>query len=485
MKKNETYQFCLDLLSTFPGGKALANLVMALCSHDCKSVVELSESPLYHYQYSSLYKSIKHLFVSSDKDKTKVIKEIQNLCVGYSNLPQADFALLSLDLTPVVKYHSKVIKDRHTIAVPNRRLAGVKPLSIGYNYSWVNWQDRESGWSLPLSSHRVGINENNNEAAAKQLRSMVIDPSLPFHKMSLIVCVMDTGYLSPYYLEHTKSIENLVSIIRMRPSMKVFEPSKDESSKAIYGQRLYLIEKSGDKEYTRHPTTKQTYKVWQDAITEIPPNEEKVLDQTLGNGRTVKIHLSCWKNMLLRTKDSISMKDKPFNVLSVIVRDAQTGEKVFKTPLYLGVFNSQKDQINIEDVLDYYLQRNGIEGFFRHAKQKMHMNNYQPSSEQNLDNWMWIIQLASWLLYTAKDQVENCPKKWQKYNKSEQTEKGQVLTISQTRKGMEDHLLSFDLGPFVPRKSKGGPGRRKGQTQGNKPEHKYGKKDTKKGINSS
>ena len=458
---------------------------MALSSHDCKSVVELSESPLYHYQYSSIYKSIK-ILLGSDKKKTKLTKQIQKLCVDYSNLSQADFALFALDLTPVVKYHSKVLKDHHTIAVPNRRLPGVKPLSIGYNYSFINWQDTESGWSLPLSSHRVGINENNNEAAAKQLRSLVTDPSLPFHKMSLVVSVLDSGYLSPYYLEHTKSIENLVSIIRMRPSMKVFaQPSKDQSSKAIYGKRLYLIEQSGDKEYTKHPTTKQAYKVWQDAITEIPPGEQKVLDQNLANGRAVKIHLSYWKNMLLRTKDGISMQDKPFNVLSVIVKDAQTGEKVFKTPMYLGVFNSQKDQISIEDVLTYYLQRNGIEGFFRQAKQKMHMNNYQPLSEQNLDNWMWMIQLASWLLYTAKDQVENCPKKWQKYNKSEQTEKGQILTISQTRKGMEDHLLSFDPAPFVCRKSKGGPGRRKGQTQGNRKEHKHGKKDTKKGIDSS
>lgn len=484
MKKNETNQFCLDMLFNFPGGKALANLVMALASHDCTSVVELSESLLYHYQYSSLYKSIKILLGSSDKEKAKVIKEIQKLCVGYSNLPQSDFALLALDLTPVVKYHSKVLKDCHTIAVPNRRLPGVKPLSIGYNYSFINWQDIESGWSLPLSSHRVGINENNNEAAAKQLRSLITDRSLPFYKMPLVVGVSDTGYLSPYYLEHTKSIENLVSIIRMRPSMKVFEPSKDDS-KAIYGQRFYLIEQSGDKEYAKHPTTKQPYQVWQDAITLLEPDEQKVLDQTLANGRAVKVHLNYWKNMLLRTKDGISMQDKPFNVLSVIVKDPQTGKQVFKTPMYLGVFNSKKDEIKIEDVLAYYLKRNGIEGFFRQAKQKMHMNNYQPLSEQNLDNWMWIIQLASWLLYTARDQVENCPKKWQKYNESEQTEKGETLNISQTRKGIEDHLLSFDPGPFVCRKSKGGPGRVKGQTQGNRPKQKSGKKNTKKGINSS
>lgn len=53
-------QFCESILQTENGnGKALANLVMGLASHPfARSVVEISTSPCYHYQYSSISKSI-------------------------------------------------------------------------------------------------------------------------------------------------------------------------------------------------------------------------------------------------------------------------------------------------------------------------------------------------------------------------------------------------------------------------------------------
>ena len=53
MKK--TNQLCLDILKLdVHHARALANLVMAHSSHPGYSVTELCESPVYHYQYSSI-----------------------------------------------------------------------------------------------------------------------------------------------------------------------------------------------------------------------------------------------------------------------------------------------------------------------------------------------------------------------------------------------------------------------------------------------
>lgn len=64
-------QFCRSILQIVgKNTKALANLVMGLASQSsAKSVVELSLSPVYHYQYSSISKSIKNLDQIRSKDK--------------------------------------------------------------------------------------------------------------------------------------------------------------------------------------------------------------------------------------------------------------------------------------------------------------------------------------------------------------------------------------------------------------------------------
>lgn len=53
-------QFCNSILQQkIPQTKALANLIMGLASQtNAKSVVDISESPCYHYQYSSISKII-------------------------------------------------------------------------------------------------------------------------------------------------------------------------------------------------------------------------------------------------------------------------------------------------------------------------------------------------------------------------------------------------------------------------------------------
>ena len=57
-----TNQYCLEILSLgVRHVKALANLVMALSSQKVSSVVELSESPVFHYQYSSIADAIHHI----------------------------------------------------------------------------------------------------------------------------------------------------------------------------------------------------------------------------------------------------------------------------------------------------------------------------------------------------------------------------------------------------------------------------------------
>lgn len=69
-------QFCKSILQIEVGNnKALANVVMGLSSSPrAKSVVELSLSPCYHYQFSSINKAINTLYEKKGLEEEAEIK---------------------------------------------------------------------------------------------------------------------------------------------------------------------------------------------------------------------------------------------------------------------------------------------------------------------------------------------------------------------------------------------------------------------------
>jgi hypothetical protein len=131
--------------------KALANLVMALSSYEkSESLVELSLSPLFHYQFSSLYKPIHHM-AGNEEDYKKVVKLILEFCLKYAKSQKR--VRLQTDVTPMIKEHSPTLENRQYVKKSNNVIKGNKPLSIGYPLSSINLSC-ESNWSLPLlSSH--------------------------------------------------------------------------------------------------------------------------------------------------------------------------------------------------------------------------------------------------------------------------------------------------------------------------------------------
>lgn len=66
-------QFCKSILQIeIENNKVLANIVMGLSSEpNLRSVVELSLSPCYHYEYSSISKGINSLYEKGKKRKKR------------------------------------------------------------------------------------------------------------------------------------------------------------------------------------------------------------------------------------------------------------------------------------------------------------------------------------------------------------------------------------------------------------------------------
>jgi len=84
VKKTTSEQFCHDLLKLdIYYVKAFTNTSIALSSYDsAQSVVELSESPLFHHQYSSLRDGI-YGVGKNEKEQAKTMASVRSL--GKSN----------------------------------------------------------------------------------------------------------------------------------------------------------------------------------------------------------------------------------------------------------------------------------------------------------------------------------------------------------------------------------------------------------------
>jgi len=83
-------QFCKSILQIVGrNSKALANLIMGLVSQPfAKSIVEISLSKCYHYQYSSINKAVDSLSKPLKKRKTKA--DLEKMTEEEMNLSQLE-----------------------------------------------------------------------------------------------------------------------------------------------------------------------------------------------------------------------------------------------------------------------------------------------------------------------------------------------------------------------------------------------------------
>jgi hypothetical protein len=486
VKKNTVEQFCHDILNfDIKCAKALSNVVMALSSYQAaRSPVELSLSPLYHYQYSSLYAPMREM-AGNQADYLALEQTVQKLCLSNYEIGRARTPLvLQTDALPLPKPHSPTLENRTYIQIPNNVISTNKPLSIGYQYSAINISDFQSPsrWSIPLSNRRIKVNQTATECALAQ-----IDDLLKNHHDSLlnqlIVNLLDSGYGNPNYLCAAYLHANLVSIVRLRHGSKIWDKGQRTSilgTPKIYGNQYYLIEKSDTKTY-KHPQTKAPIEVARTSIFDQPTDDYQEYEAYSKRGSKLIYEVYRWNDLLKRSKNGKNMKDKPMDLIGVRVIKEETGEILFNHTLFATVSGQKKNEIQTTQAAQYYRYRYDIEPYIRFAKQRLLLDKYQSSNPQYMDNWMLVIQLASWVLYLLSDQVKANPHKWEKYNlPTQQPQLTQRLSMAQTRKAAQNFLLDFSQKPFLPSKSKNGQGRKKGQTQPQRTRFKVVRKTTSK-----
>lgn len=444
----------------------MVNLVMALAScQEARSPVELSLSPVYQYQFSSISKVLAQL-CSNAESRTGLQRDLQRLCMNYFDHSSADYFLLQTDTTPLCKAHSPTLPERTFVSIPNNAVPGNRPLSVGYETSCINLCDPQSNWSLPLISNRVTIEETASDCALRQLAELLSHPDLPFGD-KLVINTCDSKYGNAEYLSRAYQHSRVVHIVRLRAGMRIWDPHQGpqrSGRKRIYGQKYYLHRESRCKPY-KNRQTGQTQEVFQRSLFEREADEHTKIESQTAKERPITIELWRYNNMMMRSKTSYNMKDKLIDIIAVEVRDNNSGKLLFGREMYLGLCGQRKEEVSMPQAQGCYRRRFGIEHYIRFAKQRLLMQRYQTPDIEHLDNWLLIQQITPWLLYAASDETTRCFRKWEQYlpeNKIKHTT--QRLSITQTRRALQNLFLTLDLTPFKPLKSVKGKGRATGTT---------------------
>lgn len=446
-------------------------MVISLSSYEAaRSITELSESPLFHHQYSSIRDGITGVG-ADEATQQQTMQQARQICLSEIDFSTSDRILLQTDASSIVKPHSACLEDRQYVKINNNVIAQNAPISVGYPISLVNWSAGVGKWSVPIDIRRIPSDQSATDCAVEQMHDLLKES--PFRDL-LVINTLDTGYGNTAYLGAVWENINLVNLARFRYGKKVWLQSMEilqtqASSTArgaprVYGEKFYLTDQSGTKTYHRKGVA---YQVKQQSIFDLDHQDYIELTGMTSKGRALNIQVWRWNDLLIRSKNGQDMKDKPFDLIASRVSDQQTGELVFQRTMFTAISGQQKAEITTQQAFEGYRKRYDIEPSIKFAKQKLLLDKYQTSCKQHFENWLVVVMMSFWLLFIAKDEVEYSPKKWRQYKEAKSTPQSKndttstTLTPNQVRQAAQDLFLTFETTPFLPKTSNKGTGRKK------------------------
>jgi hypothetical protein len=404
----ELDQFRLDLYEYFPYRRdALLDLIDALASNTfARSVIELSLSPLFRREHSSLPDAIDNFFQATGSETAVADRQAKEQAliqlISWSvPLPQARrFWLWGLDVTPLARQFARTLEDRTYVYQPNS-LPGNKPVTIGHQASVLAYLPEKTAgsppWLIPFIISRVRSEQTKTETGVAQVKSLLADERLPFAG-ALNVVVADSDYSSVFFLAPLADDQQLVTLTRSAANRVFYrppasaEPQPGQGHPTWYGQPFRLKE----------PAT------WGD------PDETYRTAYTSRRGQSYRLDLEGWHHLLMRGKRNLPMHQHPFTLVRARLLDAE-GKPVFKRPLWLLALGERRAELCLLDIWTSYIQRVDLEHFFRFGKQKLLLDEYQTPVVEHEENWWQLVQLAYIQLYLARDLAQALPHPWEKH----------------------------------------------------------------------
>jgi len=429
----------LDLLDALSG------------SPNAHSPVELSLSPLFRRGYGSVRDAIVHFFQASSPEQASAErraweKALARLIGRYLPPPQRrPFWLLGTDVVPIPRPFAQTLEDRSYVYQPNL-VAGNKPVTIGHRYSVTAFlPEREHPddppWVVALIVRRVHSDEKATVVGAEQVVTLLQDDQMPFHRQ-LSVHVADSAYSAVEHLGRVGHLLNLVTVTRAAENRVFYRQSPPPKGGRPQG----------------HPTWYGAPFNLKDPSTWGTPDATAETTFTTKKGRTYRVQLQGWHNLLMRGKRDLPMHRYPFTLVRAVVLDEQ-GQPVFKRALWLVVLGERRGELSLAEAWESYGQRYDLEHYFRFGKQRLLMAAFQTPDVEHEENWLQMVQLASVQLWLGRELAGLHLRPWERYLPQRDS---RVASPSQVQRDWGGIIRQIGTPARPPKRRGKSPGRAKG-----------------------
>jgi hypothetical protein len=308
---------------------------------------------------------------------------------------------------------------------------------------------------VPLNVRRIQSDEKATVVGAEQLAALLQDEAQPFHA-ALCVHVADSVYSATEYLGRVGAHRNLVSVTRLAENRVCYRQFR--AKRAVRG--------SGHPRWYGQPFDLKESTTWG------LPDECAETTFTTKRGRTYRVHLQAWHNLLRRGKCGLPMQRYPFTLIRAVVIDEQ-GQLVFKRALWLIVLGERRGELSLVEAWEAYGQRYDLEHNFRFGKQRLLMAAYQTPEVEHEENWFVLVQLATVQLWLACEVAGVRLRPWERYLPPRASG---VASPSQVQRDWERIIRQIGTPARAPKRRGNAPGRAKGTRMERRPRQPVVKK---------
>lgn len=227
---------------------------------------------------------------------------------------------------------------------------------------------------------------------------MLSDTTLPYGA-ALSAQVADSYYSHVAYLHASGAFPNHVVIARSASNRVYYRQLNAAASTPVRGHPKWY----GEAFRLADPET------WG------PPSHCAELQERTKKGRAIRIELQRWNDLLMRGRHACPMHTHPFDVMRCTVFDAETGQVLFKRPLWLIAMGQCRAEMTLEQMYAAYRQRFDLEHVFRFGKSHLLLDQFQTPDVAHEEHWWQLVCLAYVQLWLAAPLTEDLPRPWERY----------------------------------------------------------------------
>lgn len=316
-------------------------------------------------------------------------------------------SIFALDGSSWVHPSAKVLAEQQFTRIPSQSIQR-HSIAQGHVYSSLSYvPERRGSWSPPISTERVQEEQTLTAcgiAQVQQLRQARPD--------SRDIVVGDGGYGNHEFLGGIQPT-GITGVVRLRGDRVLYGPPPPYSG---HGR----------------PRVHGEHFAFKDPATWREPDETVCFEDE----RYGQVRLMRWRDYHARQAATISFE--------VIRAETHLERERPAKPLWLGCVNAEG--FTAQDLWLAYDYRWSIEPSFAFRKQQLHWTLPRFQQPDRCDRWTYLVDLAYWTIFLARDLVPDKPLPWQK--------KQTVLTPGRVKQGLP-WLFSAFTPPTRPVQTRG------------------------------